>query len=88
MLRAPSKFIRPEPFTLATLVDAARYYELYELVRVLEAEIEAEARLRPPGQRGRGRREQFLTQTVRHLRQAAHSLRPLAALESWSPAAE
>jgi hypothetical protein len=55
MLRAPSKFVRPEPFTPRTLIDAARYYELAELVRVLEGEIEAEAKLRSPGQRGLGR---------------------------------
>jgi hypothetical protein len=88
MLHAPNKFIRPEPYSPATLIDAERYFALSELARVLEGEIEAEARLRSPGQRGLGRREQFLTQTLRHLRQAAHSLRPLAALESWSPAAE
>ena len=88
MLHAPSKFIRPEPFTPRTLIDAARYYELAELVRVLEGEIEAEARLRSPGQCGLGRRERFLTQTLQHLRRATHCIKPLAGLESWSRAAE
>jgi hypothetical protein len=88
MLRAPTRFVRPEPVSPATLVDAGRYYTLVELARVLEVEIEAEARLRSPGQRGLGRREQFLTRTLQHLRRATHSLAPLAALESWSPAAE
>jgi transposase len=88
MLRAPSKFIRPEPLTPRTLIDAARYYALTELLRELEAEIEAEARLRSPGQSGLGRREQFLSRTVLHLRRAAHSMKPLAGLESWTQAAE
>jgi hypothetical protein len=40
-----------------------------------------------PGQR-LGRREQVLRRTVQLLRQATHSLAPLANLESWSQAAE
>jgi hypothetical protein len=88
MLREPNRFVRPEPFTPRTLIDATRFYALAELVRTLEGEIEAEARLRSPGQRGRGRREQFLAQTVQHLRRATHSMKPLAGLESWAQAAE
>ena len=88
MLRAPSRFIRPEPVTPRTLLDAERYFALSELARVLEAEIEAEARLRAAGQRRLGRREQFLTRTLQHLRRTTHSLAPLAGLESWSRAAE
>ena len=69
MLRAPSKFIRPEPFSPPrSLVDAERYFVLTELARTIEGEIEAEATLRSPGQRGLGRREQFLTRTLQHLR--------------------
>ena len=88
MLHAPNKFIPPEPYSPATLIDAERYFALTELARVLEAEIEAEARLRAAGQRRLGRREQFLTRTLQHLRRATHSLAPLAGLESWSRAAE
>jgi hypothetical protein len=88
MLHAPNKFIRPEPFTPQTLIDAERYFMLAELVRVLEGEIEAEMAQRPPGQRGRGRREQILAQTVQHLRRATHCLKPAAGLESWRQAAD
>jgi hypothetical protein len=88
MLHARNKYVRPEPFSPRTLIDAARYYELAELVRVLEGEIEAEMAQRSPGQRGPGRREQILAQTVQHLRRATHSLKPAAGLESWRQAAE
>jgi hypothetical protein len=89
LLHPPNRFIRPEPFRPPqTLIDAARYYELAELVRALEADLEAETAQRSPGQRGLGRREQFLTRTMQHLRRAAHSMKPLAGLESWSQASE
>jgi hypothetical protein len=88
MLHAPNKFVRPEPFTPQTLVDAARYYELVEFARQLEGELEAEVRQRSPGQRGPGRREQILANTVRHLRRSAHCLKPAAGLESWTQAAK
>jgi transposase len=84
MQRVPSRYVRPEPFSPRTLIDAARYYALAELMRELEAEIEAEARQRSPGQRGLGRRGQFLARTVQHLRRATHSMKPLCGLESWS----
>jgi hypothetical protein len=88
MLRAPSRYVRPEPYSSRTLIDATRYYALAELMHALEAEIEVEARARSPGQRGLRRREQFLVRTLQHLRRATHSMKPLAGLESWSQAAE
>jgi hypothetical protein len=88
MLHAPNRFIRPEPFTPRTLIDAGRYYALAELVRALQADLETEMAQRSPQKRGIGRREQILTRTLQHLRRATYSLKPLAGLESWVQASE